>query len=215
MSVLLGGQLYNPLLIKREPDMLNTSSYEDRIRKLAVCLLLSVSSLLSCADVWANDDGPLNSWVDHLIWGTGDLQQAVVEFEKKAGRAPAFGGKHPHLGTANYLASLGDKVYLEILGPDTGSEPGVLANKLAELPANQLLGFVLSTANLDKVAEAARISGLQVYGPIESSRQTETGDLLTWQGLALMGHGYGDYVPFFIDWGDTPHPADTRRWLLQ
>ena len=56
---------------------------------------------------------------------------------------------------------------------------------------------------------AAEAAGLTTVGPAAGSRETPDGVLLSWTGLYLVGHDYGDLVPFYIDWGGTPHPSDT------
>jgi hypothetical protein len=34
--------------------------------------------------------------------------------------------------------------------------------------------------------------------------------MLSWELLFVSGHEFGSQVPFFIDWLDTPHPAQTN-----
>ena len=62
---------------------------------------------------------------------------------------------------------------------------------------------------------AAEAAGLTTVGPAAGSRETPDGVLLSWTGLYLMGHDYGDQVPFYIDWGKTPHPSDTSAQGLK
>jgi hypothetical protein len=59
------------------------------------------------------------------------------------------------------------------------------------------------------VAESVRDAGYEAQGPFPGSRTTPEGDTLQWQMLLIVGHDFGGFIPFLIDWGDTPHPATT------
>ena len=39
------------------------------------------------------------------------------------------------------------------------------------------------------------------------SRETAAGNLLSWRLLFVSDHPYGARMPFFIDWGQSPHPC--------
>jgi len=139
--------------------------------------------------------------LDHLVLGAPDLA---------AGVAPASGGVHPTMGTANALLSLGGGVYLEVMAPAPGqAEPSGNGRQLAGLPGPTLGMWAARAADLDAVASAARAAGLNPRGPIPGSRRTEAGELLEWRMLFIDGHAFGTLVPFFIDWGATPHPSTT------
>ena len=38
-------------------------------------------------------------------------------------------------------------------------------------------------------------------------RETPDGAHLSWRLLFLEGHAYGATMPFFIEWGQSPHPS--------
>ncbi len=42
---------------------------------------------------------------------------------------------------------------------------------------------------------------------VKMSRETAAGSLLSWRLLFVSDHPYGARMPFFIDWGQSPHPC--------
>lgn len=152
----------------------------------------------------------LKAGLDHLILGAPDLDRAVAEVASRLGATPAPGGVHPTMSTANALLGLGGRAYLEVLAPAPGhASPGDMARQLAELPRPSLVYWAAQAADLDAVAAAARTAGLRPQGPTPGSRETPDGVLLQWRMLMIGGHDFGQFVPFFIDWGATPHPVTT------
>ena len=148
--------------------------------------------------------------LDHLVLGAPDLAAGVRVVAALLGVTPASGGVHPTMGTANALLSLGGGVYLEVMAPAPGqAEPSGNGRQLAGLPGPTLGMWAARVADLDAVAAAARAAGLNPRDPIPGSRRTEAGDLLEWRMLFIDGHDFGTLVPFFIDWGATPHPSTT------
>lgn len=53
--------------------------------------------------------------IDHLIYGTPDLDETAGRWEEQ-GLTSYFGGTHPTLGTSNRIVPLGD-AYIELLSP--------------------------------------------------------------------------------------------------
>jgi hypothetical protein len=146
--------------------------------------------------------------VDHLILGINDLEKGIAEFERLTGVKPVFGGRHPGRGTANALVSLGDGVYLELLGPSSKSPdsvPPMLAGRETLTP----YGWALGTSDLPAVGEQLRARGISL-SPIQSgSRRKPDNSMLTWRTAAAMGAGL-EGAPFFIEWGaGTAHPSTT------
>jgi hypothetical protein len=52
------------------------------------------------------------------VYGVGDLELGIENFERVTGVRPVAGGKHAGLGTHNAIFSLGDDAYFEIIAPD-------------------------------------------------------------------------------------------------
>jgi hypothetical protein len=148
--------------------------------------------------------------IDHIQLAASDLAAATADVAARTGVAPKPGGVHPGRGTANALMSLGPRTYLEVIAPAPGQPATTpMARSLAATRGLSVRTFAVASADLDAIAAAARRAGLTAEGPAPGSRQTPGGQLLRWRSLEIGGHGFGEFVPFFIDWGDTPHPAIT------
>ena len=148
--------------------------------------------------------------LDHIILLIADVEGFRTRFETETGVALSVGGAHPGLGTANLLASVGDGVYLEFIGPNPElREPRGFGARLVTYREPSIAGFAARTRDTAATVAAAEATGLTTVGPAAGSRETPDGVLLSWNGLYLLGHDYGDQVPFYIDWGETPHPSDT------
>jgi hypothetical protein len=149
--------------------------------------------------------------LDHLMWGAPSLAAGVREVERRFGVAPAPGGVHPGLGTANALLGLGDDVYLEVIAPDPAQQSdGNMGGRLAALKRQGLITWAVRTVDLEAVAARARGAGFATRGPVATERRAPDGSLLAWELLFVGDHPFGALLPFFIDWHDTPHPALTN-----
>ena len=146
-----------------------------------------------------------------------DLLAGVGEFRSLSGVAPAMGGVHPGRGTRNYLASAGSNTYLEIIAPDPGQMPfdpetkpvQAFADEISRMKDPEVDMFVFSAPDLDAVADAARALGLEVIGPSPGERRTPEGDLVRWSHVDFLGHDFGQFIPFAINWLDSTHPSET------
>ena len=149
--------------------------------------------------------------VDHLVFLAPRLEAGVRVIEESLGVRATPGGRHPEWGTHNALIGLGPRVYLEILAPDpeapAPSGPRIFG--LDHLAAPRLATWSAHACDLDSLVERAFRRGLDLGRAQPGSRRRHDGTLLSWkltlrEGLLLEG-----LVPFFIDWGDTAHPAST------
>lgn len=146
--------------------------------------------------------------IDHLMWGAARLAEAVTELTDRFGAAPIAGGSHPGNGTRNALLGLGEGCYLEIIVPDPAQDPREgFGAALAALDTAGLVTFAVASRDLPGEARRLAAAGCAFRGPLDMRRTTPEGEELRWQLLLPRGHDFGGVLPFFIDWGDTPHPA--------
>ena len=149
--------------------------------------------------------------VDHLVYATPDLKAGIDAIEKLLGVRATPGGQHPGAGTRNALIALGPASYLEIIGPDPEQPdpPGPRRFGIDNLKVPRLVAWAAKGQDLERLAAEAARRGVNL-GPVGSgSRKRPDGVLLSWRFTSpatVLGDGI---VPFFIDWGKTPHPAET------
>ena len=151
------------------------------------------------------------SRVDHLVYGTPDLEDTVDRLERQTGVRAASGGQHLGRGTRNALIALGPASYLEILGPDPEQpqpdEPRWLG--IDDLDAPRLITWAATASPLAAFVEQAAARGIALGGVQPAHRQRPDGVDLHWEltdPSVMLAEGM---VPFLIDWGSGPHPADT------
>jgi hypothetical protein len=154
-------------------------------------------------------DQTLLTRIDHLVLATPDLEASVEDLAARLGVRPAPGGQHPGRGTKNALLALSDRSYLEIVGPDPAQErpAGGRWFMIDSLDAPRLVTWAVKEADPEKRRAVAAASGIEL-GPVASgSRRRADGSTLRWRftdPAVIVADGI---VPFFIDWGDSPHPA--------
>lgn len=156
-----------------------------------------------------NESAKLISRVDHLVYATPDLDRAIDEIEKLIGVRATAGGQHPQWGTRNALIALGPTTYLEILGPDPEQPPPKEPRPLGldGLKESRLVAWFVSSSDLEQVRSEAVRNGVPL-GEIKSgSRRRTDGVQLSWKFTDPSAAVADGIVPFFIDWGDSPHPA--------
>jgi hypothetical protein len=154
--------------------------------------------------------------IDHLVYGTADLDDTVAELGSRLGIALSPGGQHVGLGTRNYLASLGSGTYLEVIGPDPAQPSPAQPRPFGvdDLTSPRLLTWVVRVSGIDAAVSRARFAGYDPGPVLSMSRKRQDGVLLEWR-LTLPGlESESGLVPFLIDWGDSPHPsADSVQGL--
>jgi len=145
---------------------------------------------------------------DHFQLSIADLDQGIAIVRDLTGVEPAFGGAHPGNGTRNALLSLGDGSYLEILALDP-AQPEVKTPRtewIRSLTSPAIRTYAMRTTAIDRKQAAAQeipgISGKLLPG----SRKTPDGSTLEWANLTLESP-FGQQMPFFIDWKNSPHPS--------
>lgn len=147
--------------------------------------------------------------IDHLVWSVPDLEAGVARFEQLSGIRAAAGGSHPGMGTRNALLSLGPATYLEIIGPDHTQDdyrnPRLF--RVDDVTEPRLVTWAAKSDDIDKLVRQSVLDGLSLGKPMAGSRTRTDGALLSWTLTDPYAEIADGIVPFFIDWGDTPHPA--------
>ena len=159
----------------------------------------------------ADARGTLLSKVDHLVYAVPDLELAVDEVEKRLGVRASQGGRHPGRGTRNALLALGARSYLEIIGPDPEQRAVSVPLWFAidRITAPALISWAANTHELEGVVAHAAQRGIELGNVLAGSRTRTDGVELRWRYTDPRHLVADGIMPFFIDWGDTPHPAET------
>lgn len=152
---------------------------------------------------------PIPATVDHLVYATLDLDRGIREIEDLLGVRATAGGRHPGRGTRNALLALGDEAYLEIIGPDPDQPPPPFGRwfGIDALTSSRLVAWAAKTSDVDALRDRALQLGIALGDVRAGSRRQPDGVELSWR-FTDPGHVVaGGVVPFFIDWGQSPHPA--------
>lgn len=147
--------------------------------------------------------------VDHLVYATADLDRGIAEIEALLGIRAIAGGRHAAWGTCNALVGLGPRCYLEILAPDpdASTRPAGRLFGLEALGSSRVLTWVANGTGLERLRDAAAGEGVVLGEVLFGERQRPDGGVLRWtltDPRRVLADGV---VPFFIDWGQSPHPA--------
>ena len=164
--------------------------------------------------------------LDHIIWACPDLEAGSRQFELLTGVRPRFGGMHASGLTHNALVRIGPRSYLELLAPtgpaSADDDEWCRIARAAREP--QVVTYCQRSArSLAELAAIAQSHGWKDAVVAGNGRRTPDGVDLRWQWVAPKVDGLGLAFPFFIDWLDSPHPAqmlaDTgislREWTVQ
>ena len=180
--------------------------------KPATVLLSAVLIMITTSNGAGQEaSAKLISRVDHLVYATPDLNRGVEEIEKLLGVRATAGGQHPGRGTRNALIALGPTTYLEIIAPDPEQPPPQEPRPFGidGLKESRLVAWCVSGRDLERLRSEAVGKGVPLGEVRSGSRRRPDGVQLSWQFTdpsMLVADGI---VPFFIDWGDSPHPART------
>jgi hypothetical protein len=147
--------------------------------------------------------------VDHLVYAAPDLAVAIAHVERLLGVKAIPGGQHPGGGTRNALIGLGEKAYLEIIGPDPDqpTPPRPRRFGIDDLKSPRLVTWAAKGTDLEGIVRNAKSHGLDLGQVQAGSRRRPDGLLLSWHLTVSPALTEGGVVPFFIDWGRTEHPA--------
>jgi hypothetical protein len=160
--------------------------------------------------VTASNRDPLQL-VDHLVWGGLDLETEIAHIERITGVRAALGGRHPGEGTRNALIRIGEAAYLELIAPDLDQPPPPHPRWLGldTLTTPRLVTWAAKSRDLDAEWTTAQAAGVPLGDVRSGRRELGNGRALSWR-LTYPDMRVGDgLIPFLIEWGDSPHPAQT------
>jgi hypothetical protein len=149
--------------------------------------------------------------VDHLVYATPDLNASINALEKRLGVKAAPGGQHPGRGTRNALIALSPTSYIEIIGPDPEQPKPDLPRQFGidTLTEGRLVTWAAKSDDLERTVTRAASHAIKLGEVLPGSRRRPDGVLLNWRYTNPRVVVADGIVPFFIDWGSTPHPAQT------
>jgi len=179
-----------------------------RIFLLLVMLTLIFTTSNSAAQ---KASGKFISRVDHLVYATPDLNRGIEEIEKLLGVRAIAGGQHPGRGTRNALVALGPTAYLEILAPDPEQPPPAEPRPfgLDGLKESRLVAWFVNGSDLERLRGEAVRNGVPLGEVKSGSRRRPDGVQLSWQFTDPSVPVADGIIPFFINWGESAHPAHT------
>jgi hypothetical protein len=185
---------------------------EDRMTRFRIAPLLTALALITTgAGATQKGAAELLTKVDHLVYATPDLNRGVEEIEKILGVRATPGGQHPGRGTRNALITLGPAIYLEIIAPDP-EQPHPKTPRpfgIDGLKASRLVAWAAKGGDLERLRDEAARKGARLGEVMSGSRRRTDGVLLSWRYTDPQTVLADGLVPFFIDWGQSPHPART------
>lgn len=145
---------------------------------------------------------------DHLILGAPSLGSGLDWCKERMATALTPGGSHPGRGTCNALLPLADSSYLELLAPDPEQPDRSSARAVLEqLREPAFTWWCLRTGDLEGVRRDLVDAGVTCGPIIDMGRQAPAGQMVKWRLFFTLDESFGARLPFFIDWGETPHPS--------
>ncbi|MEA2452411.1 MAG: hypothetical protein QOG04_1121 [Actinomycetota bacterium] len=147
-----------------------------------------------------------NLRIDHVMYGTADMDRTASELLEAHGLGSVVGGKHEGRGTGNRIVPLGS-AYLELTGVVDPVEAAGhpfgrwLSQQVAE--GDHFLVWCVGTDDVDSVATRL---GLEVDA---WTRTTPDGTELSWRLAGLEVSNEHPEIPYFIQWEIPPelHPS--------
>jgi hypothetical protein len=149
--------------------------------------------------------------VDHLVWGAPILEREIERLEALTGVRAAIGGRHPNEGTCNAVIRIGPAIYLELISPDPTlpSPPRPRWFGLDTLTRPRLITWAAKASDLEQRAARARAAGVALGEVRDGQRELSDGRMLSWRLTYPRVRLEAGLVPFLIDWGQGPHPAES------
>lgn len=149
---------------------------------------------------------------DHFLYATSDVDATVAELEERFGVRFAGGGRHAAWGTRNRILPLGDRLYLEVIGPDESRSDmeGERILDVDRLEAPSLMWWAVRPFLLPLTCGEFETAGYVPGEIIQGRRDLEEGGELAWQMTDPHVRLLDGLLPLVIDWDyDSRHPGET------
>lgn len=148
--------------------------------------------------------------LDHIVLATSDLAATTDWLASETGVTASPGGPHVGRGTCNNLAALGDSAYLEIIGPDPDQPEPTMPRPFGidGIVEPGIVTWCARRGDIPGIMASAAGMGLIYEGPVAMQRDSP-GGLLEWSLALPQFENPGGLIPFFINWGATPHPSQS------
>ncbi|MGI9544402.1 MAG: VOC family protein [Cyclobacteriaceae bacterium] len=147
--------------------------------------------------------------IDHIVYAAPDLALGIKRVEELLGVEAVVGGQHLGRGTHNALLALGDDIYLEIIAPDPAqtSMSSPLWMRVDAIKEPKLIAWAAQSDDLMGLTGLASGNSISLGKISTGSRNLPDGQVLSWQLTEPNDDTIDWLTPFFIDWGQSPHPA--------
>lgn len=148
--------------------------------------------------------------LDHLLFATPDVDETTRDLEERFGVAFGPGGRHLQWGTRNRILSLGDDLYLEVIGPDE-EQPGMAGRRILDLDrleTPRLAWYAVRPVVIEETTGALVAAGFTPGEVVHGRRELPDGGELSWQMTTPYVRLLEGLVPIVIRWGpDSTHPG--------
>lgn len=140
--------------------------------------------------------------LDHATIAVRDLEVASDQLGQALGLRFSLGNEYPALGTISSIAPFSTN-YLELITigkPDRARDSihgRILLNLLSQRAAT-LLGFGITSDDLERDVIEARSRGLPLEGPFHGNARRPDGTFLTWRSAEVPTDPWGHELPFLI-----------------
>ena len=109
------------------------------------------------------------------------------------------------MGTKSARVAFEDCSFLEIIGPDPKQPHMVLGEKLAQIPAGQMVP--MHYAIRSERGEQTNWSDINLECDKVTMIAKDRGLLWKWDMHLLEGHNQGGVMPYLVNWGEAHHAA--------
>ena len=178
-----------------------------RTVRVVLILMAAYCTTMGCTAPML-DSSKFLSRVDHLVYGTPDLEASIRHLEEVLGVKAGHGGQHPGQGTRNAVLALGPTSYLEIIGLDPEQPEPDRPRWLGidDLDAPRLVTWAAKGQALGSVVNQAAQANVRLGSVLSGRRDRPDGSALHWKLTDPHQVVDDGIVPFFIDWGGSPRP---------